>query len=332
MLISHPELAAELPDGAIPVMENYSADAPFDTYAETCVQAGLPFYLSPGINCWSTIIGNTATALANIRRAGDSAVRHGAAGVLNTHWGDNGHWQHLPVALPGYAYGAAMSWAPAANAGLDLPAALDAHAFRDAAGVMGRLVCELGDVSRCHDALAGSHGPLTAWILIGLPGILEQLAGLTEEALGMAGERLEQVMAPLAAARMERPDAETIAAELRNGAGLYRHALHLWAARIRAHGTPVAKRELSSDSEVWPRRSIDAEYAALPAPDRAALAAELAPLVDDFRRLWLTRDRPGGLNDSTGRFERLLAVYRGDDTCSLKQGIRQGLRPRTAAS
>ena len=109
VLISHPELAAELPDGAIPVMENYSADAPFDTYAETCVRAGLPFYLSPGINCWSTIIGNTATALANIRRAGDSAVRHGAAGLLNTHWGDNGHWQHLPVAFP--AMPGARPWA-----------------------------------------------------------------------------------------------------------------------------------------------------------------------------------------------------------------------------
>ena len=168
-------------------------------------------------------------------------------------------------------------------------------------------------MSRCHGALAGSHGPLTAWILIGLPGLLEQLAGLTGEALGMAEERLEQVMVPLSEARMERPDAETIVAELRNGAGLYRHALHLWAARIRAHGTAVAKRELSSAAEVWPRRTIDAEYAALPAPERAALEAELAPLVDDFRRLWLTRDRPGGLQDSTGRFERLLAAYRGDD-------------------
>ena len=314
VLINHAELASEFPAGAIPVMENYAADAPFDTYADTCVQAGLPFYLSSGINCWSTIIGNTATALANIRRAGESAVRHGAAGVLNTHWGDNGHWQHLPVAFPGYAYGAAMGWAPAANADLDLPAALDAHAFRDAAGVMGRLVCDLGDVSRCHDALAGSHGPLPAWILIGLPGVVEQLAGLTEEALGMAEDRLEQVMAPLDAARMDRPDAETIAAELRNGAGLYRHALHLWAARIRAHGTAVAKRELSSDAEVWPRRTIDAEYAALPAPARAALEAELASVVDDFRRLWLRRDRPGGLHDSTGRFERLLAAYRGDDS------------------
>ena len=311
VIINHPELASELPADAIPIMENYSADAPFDTYCETAVEAGLPFYLSSGINCWSTIIGNTATALANIGRAAGSVVRHGAAGLLNTDWGDNGHWQHLPVAFPGHAYGAAVGWAPAANAGIDLPAALDLHAFRDAAGVMGRLVCELGDVSRCHPALAGSHGPLPAWILIGLPGMVEQLAAVPVEALRLAEERLQQVLAPLGSARMQRPDAELIAAELRNGAGLYRHALHLWAARVETHGTAVARRELSSDEEVWPRRTIDREYAALPAPARAKLDAELAPLVDEYRRLWLARDRPGGLADSTGRFEQLLAAYRG---------------------
>lgn len=141
------------------------------------------------------------------------------------------------MAIPGYALGAAAGWAPERAADLDLPAALDAHAFRDTAGVMGRLVCELGAVSRCHAALAGTHGPLPGWILIGLPSLVEQLAGLSAEALGMAEERLAQAMAPLASARMDRPDAETIAAELRNGAGLYRHALRLWAARIRAHGT-----------------------------------------------------------------------------------------------
>lgn len=62
---------------------------------------------------------------------------------------------------------------------------------------------------------------------------------------------------------------------------------------------------------MWPRRTIDREYAALPAHARAALEAEMAPLVADFRRLWLRRARPGGLADSTGRFERLLAACRG---------------------
>ena len=117
-------------------------------------------------------------------------------------------------------------------------------------------------------------------------------------------------MAPLAAARMDRPDAETIAAEVRKAPACTGTRCTCGRRASARTARRWAKRELSSDAEVWLRRSIDAEYAALPASERAALEAEFAPLVDDFRRLWLTRDRPGGLHDSIGRFERLLAVYR----------------------
>ena len=307
--MQHPELIGELPQGVIPVMEDYAADAPFDTHCQTVVGAGLPFYVSPGTNCWSTIIGNTTTAVANIRRAAEGAVRYGAAGYLNTDWGDNGHWQHLPVSFAGYAYGAGVSWAVKANKDIDLPHTLDVHCFRDSAGVMGKLVCGLGEVSRCHEKLHGTHGPMPAWILIGLPGMVEQLSGLTGDVLGDADERLKQTMSQLSAARMARPDAALIADELRNNAALFGHALHLWVARIETHGTEVAKRPLASKAEIWPHRSIDEEYAALPQATRATLAAELAPLVDDYHRVWLARNRPGGLHDSVGRFESLLNAY-----------------------
>jgi len=33
-------------------------------------------------------------------------------------------------------------------------------------------------------------------------------------------------------------------------------------------------------------------------------------LIVEFRRLWRTRSREGGLKDSAGRLERLLAMYR----------------------
>ena len=309
-IMHHPELAEQMPEGGIPIMYDYAADAPFDKYNAAAAEAGVPFYVSPGTNCWSTIIGNTATAVANIRRAAESAVRYGAIGYLNTDWGDNGHWQHLPVSFAGYAYGAAMSWAVEANKDVDLPRALDVHCFGDSAGVMGKLVCELGDVSRCHEKLFGTHGPMPAWILIGLPGMVEQLSGLTSDVLNDADERLKQTMSALSAARMARPDAALIADELRNNADLFSHALHLWAARIETHGTEVAKRTLASKAEIWPRRSIDDEYAALPPKTRAGLADELAPLLDDYRHLWLTRNRPGGLHDSAGRFENVLNAYR----------------------
>ena len=39
---------------------------------------------------------------------------------------------------------------------------------------------------------------------------------------------------------------------------------------------------------------------------REALAAELAPLIERHRTLWLGRNRPGGLTESAGQLERVL--------------------------
>ena len=49
---------------------------------------------------------------------------------------------------------------------------------------------------------------------------------------------------------------------------------------------------------------------ALPRPVRDGLAGELAELIDRHRALWLDRNRPGGLADSAGRLEVLLAALR----------------------
>ena len=44
--------------------------------------------------------------------------------------------------------------------------------------------------------------------------------------------------------------------------------------------------------------------------DRDALATELGTRIEEYRRLWLERFRPGGLSDSTAWFEHLLDCYR----------------------
>jgi hypothetical protein len=47
---------------------------------------------------------------------------------------------------------------------------------------------------------------------------------------------------------------------------------------------------------------------AIPPGERRRLAAELAPLVAEHRRLWLDRNRPGGCGESAGWIERVLAL------------------------
>ncbi len=39
---------------------------------------------------------------------------------------------------------------------------------------------------------------------------------------------------------------------------------------------------------------------------KAALSAELRPLIPAYRQLWLSRNRGGGLKESAGHFEALL--------------------------
>ena len=295
----YPDLISELPKDIIALEWGYEAEHPFARNGQKFAQAGVPYYVCPGTSSWNAIAGRTANALGNLWSAAESGKTHGAIGYLITDWGDHGHWQHLPVAFLGYAYGAAVSWAAQANQDLDLPQALDLHAFQDAADVMGRLAYDLGNAYREAAALVPNASLLALLLLRPDQPVTESdWPGLTVEGLERTLEYVDRAMAPLSQAGTvldrtvqygARPGAELIADEFRNAAALLRHACRLGIARLRA------------DS---------GEIAAIPLETRRALASELEKIVAEYRRLWLRRNRPGGLADSVGRMERLLSMYR----------------------
>ena len=298
IIVHYPDLISELPKDVIALEWGYEADHPFAKDGEKFAQAGVPYYICPGTSSWNAIAGRTANALGNLwnaaesgqalRRAQDKA--HGAIGYLITDWGDNGHWQHLPVSFLGYAYGAAVSWAAQASRDLDLPRALALHAFQDAIGVMGRLAYDLGNAYREAGVLV-PNASLLALILLhpDQPVTESDWPGLTVEGLERTLECVDRVMAPLAQARMARPDAELIADEFRNAAALLRHACRLGIARLRTESGKIVS---------------------IPVETRRILANDLEDIAADYRRLWLIRNRPGGLADSVGQMERLLGMYR----------------------
>jgi len=302
IILHYPDLIPELPKDIIALEWGYEADHPFARNSQKFAQAGVPYYVCPGTSSWNSIAGRTANALGNLWNAAESGCAHGAIGYLITDWGDNGHWQHLPVSFLGYAYGAAVSWAAQANQELDLPRALDLHAFQDAAGVMGRLAYDLGNAYQ-EVGLLVPNASLLALLLLhpDQPVTESDWPGLTVEGLERTLDYVDRVMAPLfSQARMAlyrtvqygaRPDAELIADEFRNAAALLRHACRLGIARLHAES---------------------GEITSIPAETRRALASQLEGTMAEYRRLWLSRNRPGGLADSVGRMERLLTLYRSD--------------------
>ena len=61
----------------------------------------MPFWVCPGTSSWNSLVGRWPNARANVLDAAESGLAAGARGFLLTDWGDNGHWQHLPVSFLG---------------------------------------------------------------------------------------------------------------------------------------------------------------------------------------------------------------------------------------
>jgi len=281
IIIHHPELVPELPRDVIALEWGYEADHPYAAHGEKFAAAGIPFFVCPGTSAWNSLAGRVTNARANLVSAAENGLRHGASGYLITDWGDNGHWQTLPVSLPGFVTGAAVSWCLAANRNLNLAAVLDRQVFQDAAGALGRVTLDLGDAYlRCGRQLSNS----TELFHILCNGRDRQPgAGVTDATLAVVAETAARAAAAVEQARCAAPDAHAMEEELRQSAHLVAHAA--------ARGRVLLAGTLTDAST------------------RTALRRDWEALVAGHSRVWLGRNRPGGLADSLARFDRAGGDY-----------------------
>ncbi len=283
IVLEHPELVAELPRDLMAMVWGYEADHPFDEQCAQFVERGVPYCVCPGASSWNTIAGRTDNMLTNISSAVRAGLEHGAAGVLTTDWGDNGHWQTLPIAWPGYAWAAAESWSAGKMSRTRLAAALDIHVLGDRADVTGDVLLDLGNVYQTVGAT--THN---ASVLARAMYEPESPAGdgVTHDTLAEAKRQVTAAIDRLDAADITRPDGKLILEEVRLAGAMLRHACDLLSTR---DGQPLT---------------------ALSHTQRAALANDLEPMIAWYQTVWLARNREGGLIDSAGRLRGLLNLYR----------------------
>jgi len=138
----------------------YEADHPFAREAAQFAQAGIPFYVCPGTSTWQTLVGRHDNALANLRAAARAGKKFGAAGYLNTDWGDGGHPQPLAVSWPMFAAGAALAWQASALDEKALAAVLNRDVYEDSSGSLGAAALQLGFAHRKLGVQAVNETPL----------------------------------------------------------------------------------------------------------------------------------------------------------------------------
>jgi hexosaminidase len=151
IVFKHPELIPLLPKDITLLDWGYESSYPYERHCKMLQAAGRNYMVCPGTNSWTSITGRTDNMIATIESATTNGFKYGATGMLNTDWGDLGHWQYLPVSYAGYTVGGALSWNSKSSKSLPLSAFLNNYVFKDKSAVMGDLVLDLGRYSRYEE-------------------------------------------------------------------------------------------------------------------------------------------------------------------------------------
>jgi hypothetical protein len=295
IVLQQPDLIHTLPKDAIALIWGYEASHPFDQQCKAFADLkDVPFYVCPGTSSWNTVVGRAENAIANLINAAHNGHENGAVGYLITDWGDNGHWQTLPVSYMGFMAGAGLAWNAEANdlgsylAPTNVAARLSMHVFGDRMNAVGKAMYSLGNL---YTVTGGDSQYNSTCIFRFLQNPTEEtrkgvaLAGVEE-----AHQRIVLVQEALKQTAMSRPDSKLILEEIAHGAAM---------ADASCRAMMLSLKEGSSSPE--------AEW------------QELHEMWEALRRqheaLWLRRNRPGGLQESLKRFVpfgRFLAAKMGN--------------------
>ncbi len=295
IIMQYPELIPQIPPDVIAMEWGYEAAHPFAEHGRKFAASGIPFYVVPGTSSWNSLLGRTNNSLENLRNAAVNGMTNGSIGYLVTDWGDNGHWQFLPVSFAPFAYGAALSWCAQENTSLPLAKALDVHVFMDAAGKMGQAVLDLGNAHTITGVSIGNSSVYYGLLLSAVQGspVKGPLKGMTIAGNDAAITAISDAVSRIGESDMRRPDAGLIKSELETNAALAALSLKIGSERLKNGNVSTSQ---------------------LPKETGKTLAAELDTLISRQKSVWLSRNREGGLADSAGRLENFSKILKKDLT------------------
>lgn len=109
MVRNYPHLLDRLPRDSTVLQWGYDDEADYEGTG-TFVAAGLNTFVCPGTSGWKRIINAMDLAERNISTFATAGRKYGAIGLVNTDWGDHGHFNLLTCSWHGIALGAALGW------------------------------------------------------------------------------------------------------------------------------------------------------------------------------------------------------------------------------
>lgn len=139
IILQHPDHLKDIPKDTVMLTWGYDARASFEDQILPFAKSGYQFFICPGVSNWSRILPDFAIATTNIRNFVRDGAKHGALGMLNTSWEDDGE------ALKGYiwhahAFAAECAWNASTTDPADFNRRLGAVLFGEKGNHFGQAI------------------------------------------------------------------------------------------------------------------------------------------------------------------------------------------------
>ena len=291
MLLHYPELIAQVPDDVTVLVWAYD---PVEAYLELEQFAGAEatLWICPGTGSWNSLFPRVGGARTNIRNLVRDGLAAGAVGMLNTDWGDSGHYQPMGLSWHGYLFGAAQGWTGGTTGDEAFDEAFGPLFF----GMEHESIMQALDLLARTNELPGVPGLNRSNTVMALFG--DPLAGEVVSGDGALSAETLREMHALAAQAAEICDA--LAPGHRREYTLREMAS---AGRMTIYGalkTAIGQRILVTLREVaggGPAGEMDEQILALD-----VLAAQLEDVREEWEALWLARACRSEIHVALGYF------------------------------
>ena len=284
---NHPEFIPLLPKDMIAMVWGYEENHPFEEKCKLYSKSGLSFYVCPGTSTWNTFIGRTNNAVGNIRNAILNGKKYGAIGVLTTDWGDNGHVQHLPLSWVGYLYSAHLSWNTQDLQMRKFIDGMDMHIFESVNEKfsLGWIIYRLGTLHR--NLFYTPNG--TPFFYIFLYPETANAGTLRDykEKIDFVANEIAKHKEELSACKDEK--IEPICRQVINNISFAELGL-------------TVMKLIGKYGDIWK----------IPEDEWKDFEKNFHRTIEEYKDIWLTYNRPGGLEQSLFKLSRILRVRQKD--------------------
>lgn len=294
----YPELISRIP-GDVTVLDwAYGSGHRFNSLKDF-TGTGLTTYACPGTSSWVSLFPRLHESAANIHGFAAAAGRHGAAGLLNTDWGDGGHYNFMEYSWYGYLLGAEQAWNCRADRA-SFPARFAERFFRIRGRDFREAVERFGDIT--HLNLPGYYQ--SVWRHVFFATAQDPVLDLpaTKGATCRHGEitrrevRLNAALGRRTLARLDRIREIFIRYRGKRGVDPDR-VLPYWIFAVDTHRHAARKLTVLGKGGTDTREN------------RRLLKREMRSLMRRFETLWMARNRPSEIRITLKQYRRAIDSY-----------------------